>query len=369
MDFSLDASLALLTRTPRVLDALLRDLPEPWARANEGGDTFSPFDVVGHLIDGEQTDWIVRAEILLEHPEQPFAPYDRFRHRTRNVGRSLPSLLDEFAALRARSLEWIAARKLNESDLDRHGTHPHLGNVTLRQLLATWVVHDQSHLAQIARVLAKQYSTAVGPWAEFLPLLADRKKPAQSFSLVRTDDLGNEFLVVAGLSQEEANRRLLEFEARGHKQNYTMRQELSAAASTPLSLATARPHLRVARPVRDLDASAQQYRAGLGLEEIGRFADHEGFDGVMLGHPADPHHFELTICRRHPVNPSPSDEDLIVLYLPQPGGFAARCAALEAAGFARVKSFNPYWETSARTYADRDGYRFVIESRAWSPRT
>ncbi|HXE57823.1 MAG TPA: DinB family protein [Gemmatimonadales bacterium] len=178
MEFDLASSIDVLRRTPAVLRALLSGLPEPWVRGDEGPDTFSPFDVVGHLIDGEETDWIPRARIILGRgPDPRFAPYDRFRHRTRNAGRSLGSLLEEFARLRAANLELLRSWNLTPAELDLPGIHPTLGQVTLRQLLATWVVHDLGHLAQVSRVMAKQYREAVGPWVAFLPVLTDREPP------------------------------------------------------------------------------------------------------------------------------------------------------------------------------------------------
>lgn len=178
MDFELHLSLDVLGRTPATLDALLGGVAEPWARGTEGPETFSPFDVVGHLIDGEETDWIPRARIILARGADPrFTPYDRFRHRTRNLGRSLESLLAEFTRLRAANLELLRTWRLTASDLDLPGAHPGLGGVTLRQLLAAWVVHDLGHLAQVARVMAKQYRAAVGPWVPFLPVLTDREAP------------------------------------------------------------------------------------------------------------------------------------------------------------------------------------------------
>jgi hypothetical protein len=176
MEFSLTDTLTLLRRTPATLTALLDGLPEGWIRGNEGPDTFSPFDVVGHLIDGEETDWIPRARIILAgDPAATFAPYDRFRHRTRNAGRTLESLLDEFAKLRAENLGTVAGWKLTTAQLALRATHPSLGTVTLQQLLATWVVHDLGHIAQVTRVMAKQYGGEVGPWKEYLPVLDDRE--------------------------------------------------------------------------------------------------------------------------------------------------------------------------------------------------
>jgi DinB superfamily len=178
MDFDLGSSIDVLERTPGTLRALLGGLAERWVRATEGPDTFSPFDVVGHLIDGEETDWIPRARIILARGEDPrFEPYDRFRHRARNAGRSLASLLDELEGLRAANLTLLQSWRLAAADLDLPGTHPSLGRVTLRELLAAWVVHDLGHIAQIARVMAKQYADQVGPWVPFLPVLTDHPVP------------------------------------------------------------------------------------------------------------------------------------------------------------------------------------------------
>ena len=178
MRYELDSAMDVLRRTPGTLRALLAGIDDGWARSNEGSDTFSPFDVVGHLIDGEETDWIARARIILGRGSDPrFEPYDRFRHYVRNRGRSLESLLDEFARLRTDNLDLLASWKLGEAELDLRGAHPSLGPVTLRQLLATWVVHDLGHLAQVARVMAKQYRGEVGPWVEYLPVLTDRQVP------------------------------------------------------------------------------------------------------------------------------------------------------------------------------------------------
>lgn len=174
--FDLQSALTVLARTPDVLRALLAGLGDEWLRATEGPETFSPFDVVGHLIDGEDTDWMTRARVILEAgPDATFAPYDRFRHKARNAGRSLPSLLDEFATLRARNLGDLRALALTEADLDRVANHPAFGPVTLRQLLATWVTHDLDHLAQISRVMAKRQRDAVGPWQRYLSILHDRE--------------------------------------------------------------------------------------------------------------------------------------------------------------------------------------------------
>jgi DinB family protein len=178
MNFDLDLSTQALARTPGVLNALLDRLPAPWTRGTEGPDTFSPFDVVGHLIDGEETDWVPRARIILARGPNPiFEPYDRFRHRARNVGRTLGSLLEEFAQLREDNLVELRSWELTPAILDLPGIHPSLGPVTLRQLLASWVVHDLEHLAQVARVMAKQLRDEVGPWEPFLPVLTDHETP------------------------------------------------------------------------------------------------------------------------------------------------------------------------------------------------
>ncbi len=178
MEFDLEFSTDVLGRTPAVLRSLLGGLAEPWILGTEGPVTFSPFDVVGHLIDGEETDWIPRARIILARGTEPrFEPYDRFRHWERNAGRTLESLLEEFARLRAGNLEQLRAWKLSAAELDLPGIHPRLGLVTLRQLLAAWVVHDLGHLAQVARVMAKQYRGEVGPWVPFLPVLTDHEVP------------------------------------------------------------------------------------------------------------------------------------------------------------------------------------------------
>ena len=179
LNFDLDSSIEILRRSPGTLRALLDGLNAPWVRGTEGPDTFSPFDVVGHLIDGEETDWIPRARIILaQGSDLRFEPYDRFRHRSRNIGASLESLLAEFAGLRTQNLNLLRSWNLTAQQLDLPGEHPSLGPVTLRQLLAAWVVHDLGHLAQVARVMAKQYVDEVGPWVPFLPVLTDRmRKP------------------------------------------------------------------------------------------------------------------------------------------------------------------------------------------------
>ena len=172
MDYRIDDALPLLARTPTVLRTLLQGLPGTWTDAVEGPGTWSPFDVVGHLIHGERTDWLPRVEHILRHGDaEPFAPFDREAMFGASRGLSLDELLDRFGELRAQSLERLAALRLTDADLARVGRHPELGLVTLGQQLATWVAHDLDHLGQIARVLARQYTAAVGPWRKYLSIL------------------------------------------------------------------------------------------------------------------------------------------------------------------------------------------------------
>lgn len=171
MDFSLAYSLQVLERTPDVLEALLRDLDESWTSSNEGPDTWSPYDVIGHLIHGERTDWIPRMMIILRDGDTRFVPFDRFAQFEESRGKSLATLLDEFKSLRRSNLELLRSVALTDQHLTMTGIHPEFGEVTLAQLLSTWVVHDLAHLAQISRVMAKQYMNAVGPWKQYITLL------------------------------------------------------------------------------------------------------------------------------------------------------------------------------------------------------
>ena len=169
----LDEAVAVLSRTPATLDALLRGLPQGWLDAHEGGETWSPFDVVGHLIHGEETDWLARVRIILEHGEaRPFDKFDRTAQFQASQGRTIDVLLDEFATLRKANLGELAALRIEPADLARTGTHPAFGRVTLGQLLATWVAHDLDHVIQIARVMGRQYSDAVGPWRAYLRVIS-----------------------------------------------------------------------------------------------------------------------------------------------------------------------------------------------------
>lgn len=179
MRFDLADATAVLERTPRVLRTLLEGLPEAWIVATEGPATWSPFDVVGHLIHGERTDWIPRLEIILAEGEaRAFTPFDRFAQLEASRGKTLEELLETFAILRVGNLSRLASFGLTPTDLARRGRHPELGSVTLEQLLATWVAHDLSHLGQVARVMGKAYAEAVGPWAAYLPILGARGSPA-----------------------------------------------------------------------------------------------------------------------------------------------------------------------------------------------
>ncbi|HEV2710159.1 MAG TPA: DinB family protein [Edaphobacter sp.] len=171
-EFSLTATLAILTRTPATLNALLRELPDIWVRRNEGKDTWNAFDIVGHLVVGERSDWMPRVRILMEHGEaRPFDPFDRFAQLKEGQGKSLEQLLDDFSHLRSESLVALEALNLQPQDLTRRGKHPMLGAVTLSELLATWAVHDLNHLHQLSRVMAHQYRDEVGPWKIYLGVL------------------------------------------------------------------------------------------------------------------------------------------------------------------------------------------------------
>lgn len=172
MQFQLDDALSILSHTPAALDAMVRGLPEPWLHANEGPETWSPFDVVGHLVAGERTDWVTRLRLILEHGDKhPFEPFNRTAMFEESKGKTIAELLDTFATLRAQNLETVRALQLEPADFARRGMHPSLGSVTLEQLLATWVTHDMTHMVQISRVIAKQFKDEVGPWREYIGAL------------------------------------------------------------------------------------------------------------------------------------------------------------------------------------------------------
>ncbi len=172
MDFDLFNGIAVLERTPQTLRAMLAGLPAAWTDATEGPETWSPYVIMGHLVHGERADWLARARLILaQGPERRFAPVDRFAQLHESEGKSLTDLLDEFARLRAENLATLAGWGLTDDHLALTGEHPAFGTVTLRQLLSTWVAHDLTHVAQIARVMAKQYREAVGPWRAYLPVM------------------------------------------------------------------------------------------------------------------------------------------------------------------------------------------------------
>jgi hypothetical protein len=172
MDLNLTEALALLERTPRALDAFLRGMPDIWTQSNEGGSSWTPFDIVGHLVHCERADWMPRIERILHQGEsQPFEPLDREAQNQDSRGKTIDTLLSEFADLRAGNLDLFRQMNLGPQDLLRRGLHPALGPVTLSNLLATWAAHDMTHLHQLSRVLAHQYREAVGPWSKFLGVL------------------------------------------------------------------------------------------------------------------------------------------------------------------------------------------------------
>ena len=172
MEFQLDQATEILRRTPSTLNSLLRSLPNAWVLQNEGPQSWSPFDIVGHLIHGEETDWIPRAKVILEYGEtRPFEPFDRFAMFEKSRGKSLTELLDTFDRLRGMNLKELEGMQLTDALLQKRGRHPELGVVSLSQLLSTWVVHDFSHIGQVVRVLAKQYDEAVGAWQSYLTIL------------------------------------------------------------------------------------------------------------------------------------------------------------------------------------------------------
>ncbi len=171
MTFNLNEAITLLSRTPKVLDALLSELPDEWVTNNEGDETWSPFDIVGHLIQGEKTDWIIRAKMILNGVKTSFTPFDRFAQFENCKDKSLSQLLNEFKVLRESNLQHLKSLQITEAHLNMLGIHPEFGQVSLKQLLSTWVVHDLGHINQIARVMAKQYQTEMGPWINYFNLL------------------------------------------------------------------------------------------------------------------------------------------------------------------------------------------------------
>ncbi len=172
MDFKLNEAILILERVPQTLRTLLRGLPDDWVYTNEGADTWSPFDILGHLIHGENTDWIPRAKIILdEHRDKNFIPFDRFAQFENSKGKTLDELLEEFARRRAENIQLLKELHIDADALKKEGIHPEFGAVSLEQLLAAWVVHDLGHIHQITRVMAKNQKAAVGPWLKYLKVL------------------------------------------------------------------------------------------------------------------------------------------------------------------------------------------------------
>jgi len=172
MNFNLEKSIEILERTPDVINTLLQNISDEWTTNNEGGESWSAYDIVGHLIHGELTDWIPRADIILsDNPNKAFTAFNRFAQFDESKGKSLQQLLDEFKLLRKKNIEHLKSKKITADALELQGIHPAFGEVTLAQLLSTWVVHDLNHIAQISRVMAKQYKEAVGPWTAYLRIL------------------------------------------------------------------------------------------------------------------------------------------------------------------------------------------------------
>ena len=177
MKFDLNQAISVLERTPVVFRNLLNNLSQEWTHRNEGPDTWSPYDVMGHLVHGEKTDWMPRLEIILsDEAQKTFEPYNRFAQFEMSKGKSLGDLLDEFELLRKRNLRNLKSKFLSTEELSRQGVHPELGPVSLREMLSAWVVHDLGHIAQVSRVMAKQYSNEVGPWPKYLTILNSTPK-------------------------------------------------------------------------------------------------------------------------------------------------------------------------------------------------
>ncbi|NND53085.1 MAG: DinB family protein [Flavobacteriaceae bacterium] len=175
MEYSIETALEILDRTPRTIQTLLDNLSEEWTANNEGGESWSPYDILGHLIHGEKTDWISRIKIALsDEGNKTFHPFDRFAQFEESKGKSMSDLFTEFSELRQKNIEELKALNITASDFEKPAIHPSLGKVKLKQLMATWVVHDLGHIAQISRVMAKQYSDEVGPWKAYLSVLNDR---------------------------------------------------------------------------------------------------------------------------------------------------------------------------------------------------
>lgn len=172
MKFNLKKSIKILTKTPSTLEAMLADLSDEWIEKNEGEDTWSPYDVIGHLIHGEKTDWMVRVNIIMSNStDKSFVAFDRFAQISDKKDNTIGELLKEFRRLRVHNLSQLKTLNIQEEDYSKKGMHPELGEVNLQQLLSTWTVHDLGHISQISRVMAKQYKSEVGPWINYLGIL------------------------------------------------------------------------------------------------------------------------------------------------------------------------------------------------------
>ncbi|MEM7185383.1 MAG: DinB family protein [Bacteroidota bacterium] len=172
MKFDLEQAISVLERTPEVMRTMLGTLSSEWTNQNEGGDSWSPYDVIGHLVHGERTDWLPRLDIVIGDGEnKTFTPYDRFAQFEMSKGKTLHDLLSEFEQLRKANLQTLRSKEISKADLQKEGIHPELGPVTLSELLSAWVVHDLGHITQVARVMAKQYRNEVGPWTRYLTIL------------------------------------------------------------------------------------------------------------------------------------------------------------------------------------------------------
>lgn len=172
MEFNLTEAIEILEKTPSVLQSFLKNLSEDWLFNNEGEESWSPYDILGHLIHGDKTDWIARTKIILsEKGDKNFKPFDRFAQIENSKGKSIHQLLNEFTALRTKNIKELKSLQLKEDLLELKGIHPEFGSVTLKHLLATWVVHDLGHIAQISRVMAYQYKSEIGPWKSYLPIV------------------------------------------------------------------------------------------------------------------------------------------------------------------------------------------------------
>ncbi len=176
MEFTINKSIAILEKTPGVIEKMLSNLPDDWIILNEGGETWSPYDIVGHLVHGERSDWIQRLEIILsKNEDKKFIPFNRFAQFTESKGKTIFNLLDDFKVLRTDNIKTLKSKKISEEFFSLTGIHPVFGTVTLQNLIATWVVHDLDHIAQLSRVMAFQYKENVGPWKEYLRILKDTK--------------------------------------------------------------------------------------------------------------------------------------------------------------------------------------------------